>query len=259
MRRGVVGRGGLGSGEFDCRRSRSGKDALIGRNSEGRASGIEQDGGERYRDREKPRPSNTSLCSTSRPSRDRVSLHSPVASSRLVQLPSDMPSPSISALINTVSGDLDYTNRKTHQAIYGQELTPTELQCAHCSPLDRIKGHVLPTVSPDDCPPLPLMIYAIRNILEPTLVLSLIPELLKLLVHLEVLRTHTVSLANELLQPTGDTDPSGQSLDTDDREALVALTKPSRVSSQRTIFRKIIHACCLLVHPSPSQPPSPSC
>ncbi|KAJ8481671.1 hypothetical protein ONZ51_g5838 [Trametes cubensis] len=140
-----------------------------------------------------------------------------------------MPSPSISALINTVSGDLDYTNRKTHQAIY-----------------DRIKGHVLPTVSPDDCPPLPLMIYAIRNILEPTLVLSLIPELLKLLAHLEVLRAHAVSLANQLLQSTGDTDSSGQSLDTEDREALVALTKPSRVSAQRTIFRKIIHACCLL-------------
>ncbi|KAI0325318.1 hypothetical protein GY45DRAFT_1330460 [Cubamyces sp. BRFM 1775] len=138
-------------------------------------------------------------------------------------------SAAIASLVSTVSGDIHYANRNIHRAIY-----------------DRIKGNVIPSAPLDGCPPLPLIIYAIRNILEPTPVLSLIPELLRLLVHLEILRTHTVDLAYQLLQSTGNSDSPGHSLDTEDCEALEALTKPSRVSAQRLIFRKIIHACCLL-------------
>ncbi|KAH9889549.1 hypothetical protein C8Q73DRAFT_708047 [Cubamyces lactineus] len=138
-------------------------------------------------------------------------------------------SPAIAALISTVSREVDYANRKTHKAIY-----------------DQIKDHVLPTTSSESCPPLPIAVYAIRNLLEPTVVLSLIPELLALLVHLEVLRTHAVDQARQLLHPTGGANPSVNTLDTEDREALEALIKPSRISAQRIIFRKIVHACCLL-------------
>ncbi|KAI0827838.1 hypothetical protein BC628DRAFT_1365718 [Trametes gibbosa] len=106
----------------------------------------------------------------------------------------------------------------------------------HKNIYSHIEREVLPVVSPDACPPLSVMAYAIKNILciQPP-ALQLLPALLDLLVHVEIIRTHTVQNLRDLA-----------SADQNKRDKLDLLLKPSRLAAQRTVYRKIIDSCCLL-------------
>lgn len=107
-------------------------------------------------------------------------------------------------------------------------------------------------MAPDACPPLPVIVYAIRNILllsPPSL--NFIPSLLRLLAHLESVRTYTVEKLRDILRLdevlASQEDCAVRTLADEDRQALETLTKPGRIAAQRTVYRKIVDSCCLLV------------
>ncbi|KAI8974022.1 hypothetical protein BD414DRAFT_498897 [Trametes punicea] len=136
----------------------------------------------------------------------------------------------IAALSRHLSkNDIDYGDATFHRNVYSY-----------------VKNKVIPVVPSSACPPLPVIVYAIRNILEPSLLLPLIPHLLQLLVHLEILRTDAVSKMREMLRRDSKRSSRGSLLTQDEREAVEALVKPSRLVAQRTIFRKVVHGCCVL-------------
>ncbi|KAI9064583.1 hypothetical protein FKP32DRAFT_1675540, partial [Trametes sanguinea] len=95
----------------------------------------------------------------------------------------------------------------------------------------------------------------------PTCLAALVPRLLQLLAHLEAIRTDTAAKIRTVLeldaQATDGAARAGPSLSKEDREVLEALARPSRLLAQRTIFRKIIHGCCMLVSP-PFRPSAPA-
>ncbi|KAI1787823.1 hypothetical protein LXA43DRAFT_1064075 [Ganoderma leucocontextum] len=122
--------------------------------------------------------------------------------------------------------------------------------------------------NPSTAPPLPVLLYAIRNILQPSLLLDQIPELLALVVHLEIFRTNTIENIHRLLQrdksfPRNNS-PSVRLLSHQHRALLHSLASPKQLSATRTIYRKIIHGSCLLhIHHlwsnyDPQLPNSPS-
>ncbi|KAI0799973.1 hypothetical protein C8Q74DRAFT_1191671 [Fomes fomentarius] len=98
---------------------------------------------------------------------------------------------------------------------------------------------ILPSVPPDSCPPLPVILYAIRAILEPSFVLQEIPNLLRLLVHLEIIRKVQIETMSNLLAGATLLPPTAI-------ERLKARTTPSLKAAQRSVYRTNIHACCLL-------------
>ncbi|KAI0349953.1 hypothetical protein OH77DRAFT_1525259 [Trametes cingulata] len=117
----------------------------------------------------------------------------------------------------------------------------------HRSLFTSIQRSVLPVVPPDACPPLPVIVYAIRNILRPQPILSLIPRLLHLLVHLELLRSHSLANVDKIL--LRDRELASQHsplLDHEERDALQSLLEPSRIRAHRTVYRQLVHAFCLL-------------
>ncbi|KAI0759965.1 hypothetical protein BD413DRAFT_617468 [Trametes elegans] len=148
-------------------------------------------------------------------------------------MPPNKPKSYADALSTRLSNNVDYSDDKFHRNVF-----------------THIKDKITPTASVESCPPLPVIVYAIRNILEPEPVLALLPQLLRLLAHLESVRAHTVVRIEEVLrlnqQLSAQDNADARPLDTDAREALQALTKPSRLAAQRTVYRKVVHGCCLL-------------
>ncbi|OSC99775.1 hypothetical protein PYCCODRAFT_1453609 [Trametes coccinea BRFM310] len=129
--------------------------------------------------------------------------------------------------------DADYSNIHFHRTVYSY-----------------VKDKIVPTASSSACPPLPVIVYAIRNILEPTCLPALVPRLLQLLAHLEAIRTDSANKIRTILDLDASSSDSGAhntpSLSKEDREVLETLVRPSRLQAQRTIFRKLIHGCCML-------------
>ena len=62
-------------------------------------------------------------------------------------------------------------------------------------PIAHIKENVIPFASQEDCPPVYVLAYAIREIAQPTLNHSMIPDLLKFLAMVEQLRQKAVDEA----------------------------------------------------------------
>ncbi|RDX41408.1 hypothetical protein OH76DRAFT_1475813 [Lentinus brumalis] len=112
-----------------------------------------------------------------------------------------------------------------------------------------VYNHVEDTIKPDApssaCPPLPVLVYAIRHILEPSFILQEIPPLLRLIVHLELIRQRTVSTMQRMLRDADDPDVP-LSLSTEDHHVLAQLTGAKRLAAQRTVYRKIVNGCSLL-------------
>ncbi|KAI0645322.1 hypothetical protein C8Q79DRAFT_971061 [Trametes meyenii] len=128
----------------------------------------------------------------------------------------------------------DYADIEFHRQIY-----------------DLMKSCILPTVSSPACPPLPVLVYATRSILEPTLVFAQLPSLLRLLVHLEILRNHAANAIHSILRrdahsPSNHNGKDNAVLSHEERETLEKRTKLSRLHAQRKVYRKIIDGCCLL-------------
>ncbi|KAI0629086.1 hypothetical protein C8Q77DRAFT_1144916 [Trametes polyzona] len=101
------------------------------------------------------------------------------------------------------------------------------------------------------CPPLAVITYATRNIifLDPPN-LDLLPSLLRLVVHLEIVRLDTTNRILDILRLCQLKAPSTSTrhpiLREERHAALEKLTKPSRVAVHRKVYREIIHGCCLL-------------
>ncbi|KAH9846777.1 hypothetical protein C2E23DRAFT_872201 [Lenzites betulinus] len=93
-----------------------------------------------------------------------------------------------------------------------------------------LEHDVLPAAPSDACPPLPVVAYAINNILhiQPP-ALHLIPSLLRLLVHVEVIRAHAIQKLRDLLQSPSLADKLHKS----QRDSLELLVKPSRLLPAR--------------------------
>ncbi len=111
---------------------------------------------------------------------------------------------------------------------------------------DHIEKNIKPQALSSECPSLPVLVYAIRNILQPSFILQEIPALLRLIVHLETLRQRTVSTMERIICDANKPDLP-LSLNTEDHRALVQLTGAKRLAAQRTVYRKIINGCSLLV------------
>lgn len=91
-------------------------------------------------------------------------------------------------------------------------------------------------------PPLALVIYAVRNIIEPSFLPQLIPNLLRLIVHLEIIRNARTETIRRILSQ-----PDALSLTS---EELGALRKCIELQAPfRKVYREVINACCLLVCP----------
>ncbi|RPD53326.1 hypothetical protein L226DRAFT_517130 [Lentinus tigrinus ALCF2SS1-7] len=137
------------------------------------------------------------------------------------------------ARVNTLldliaSHDDDYQDPNFHRAVY-----------------DHIKGQVNPVVPSSSCPPFPVLAYAVRNILEPSFLIQEIPNLLRLIVHLELLRQHIVGTMQRIIRHSDDP-RMPISLDSDHYRVLTQLIGPKRLAAQRTVYRKIVNGCCLL-------------
>ncbi|EIW54565.1 uncharacterized protein TRAVEDRAFT_52259 [Trametes versicolor FP-101664 SS1] len=110
----------------------------------------------------------------------------------------------------------------------------------HKAIFTHVEKSVAPAASPDTCPPLSVIIYAIQNILTvkpPSL--DLLPSLLQLLVHLETVRLDLIDKLSAILR-------RHEHLADIHRKSLESLTKPSRTAAQRTVYRNIIDSVCLL-------------
>ncbi|KAI0364142.1 hypothetical protein BV20DRAFT_1057457 [Pilatotrama ljubarskyi] len=138
-----------------------------------------------------------------------------------------------SAAEKAAAGEVDYADRAFHRALF-----------------THIEKKVVPTVPPDASPPLPILVYAIRNILRPQPILSLIPRLLHLLAHLEILRSQTLTHIQNILhrhrQYASKPHDAIRLLDHEERDALQSILDPPRLKAQRTVYREVIHGCCLL-------------
>ncbi|KAM5531104.1 hypothetical protein V8D89_015218 [Ganoderma adspersum] len=104
--------------------------------------------------------------------------------------------------------------------------------------------------NPSTAPPLPVLLYAIRNILEPSFLLVQIQDLLDLIVHLEIFRINTVEKVQHILRRDQsfrpNNSPSVRLLSDQHRSILHSFTSTSQLTAARIIYRKIIHGCCLL-------------
>ncbi|KAI0665700.1 hypothetical protein C8Q78DRAFT_985946 [Trametes maxima] len=142
------------------------------------------------------------------------------------------------------------TQTSTSTAKHTVNTTRPSAPASLTSTPDLIKRRVLPSVASSACPPLPVLVYATKSILEPTLVLAQIPSLLRLLVHLEILRNRAANTIHHVLlqsvQPSNHKSQGRVVLDDTERETLEKRTKASRLLAQRKVYRKIIDGCCLL-------------
>ncbi|TBU23852.1 hypothetical protein BD311DRAFT_767672 [Dichomitus squalens] len=113
-----------------------------------------------------------------------------------------------------------------------------------------IKDNVLPLVPSTATPPLPVLVYAVHNIIQPSFVLGQIPDLLSLLAHIEVFRLNTIEKINRILRRDKtlrrDRSPSVRLLADHDRDDLERIVSPSRVQAARKVYRQIVHGCSLL-------------
>ncbi|KAI0752982.1 hypothetical protein C8Q80DRAFT_1149484 [Daedaleopsis nitida] len=133
------------------------------------------------------------------------------------------------ALLDVVQSmdDDDYGDHKIHASVY---------EC--------LKYDVFPSSLPTSCPPLPLVVYAIRNIIQPSFLLQEIPSLLRLLVHLEIIRKRLLGTVDSLLCSPDLS--AALLLNVDAADKLKRIGQPIVRDAQRTVYRQIIHACCLL-------------
>ncbi|OJT02231.1 hypothetical protein TRAPUB_7258 [Trametes pubescens] len=128
----------------------------------------------------------------------------------------------------------EYANYNLHKAIF-----------------THVEKKVAPAAPSAACPPLSVIVYAIQNILTITPPsLGLLPSLLQLLVHLEIVRLDLIAKLTDVLRQhdhhASQNDHPVRLLPDADRRALEGLTKPSRVAAQRTVYRELIDSCCLL-------------
>ena len=136
-----------------------------------------------------------------------------------------------------------YGDHKRQRDLYGTlDIRPSSGETLTQIIADYISKQIRPSVSSNSCPPLQVIIYAIRSILNPTFVFQEIPNLLKLLVHLEVVRQAQVRTMRTLLHKQKEL---LLPLDTIDR--LERRTKESVLEAHRGLYRNNIHGCCLLV------------
>ncbi|PIL30987.1 hypothetical protein GSI_05680 [Ganoderma sinense ZZ0214-1] len=129
--------------------------------------------------------------------------------------------------------DLNMSDRASHLDIYN-----TAVRVAQRRP------------NPSTAPPLPLLLYAIRNILEPSFLLLQTPELLDLIVHLEIFRLNAADKVQHILRRDQsfrrNNSPPVRLLSDQDRSILRSFISTSQLTATRIIYRKIIHGCCLL-------------
>ena len=190
-------------------------------------------------------------CSTSRTTRDRgvtpLSLRD-YATNHAPFTPLMAKDDPVASLIDFVAlHDDKYGDQDFHRVVYSSyQHDGRNSKTLTLSFVAHIADQVLTVVSSTACPPLPILVYAIRNILEPSFIRQEIPNLLRLIVHLELLRQDIVRTMQRILRDA-DNPALPISLDPERRRALDQLTAAKRLAAQRTVYRKIVNGCCLLV------------
>ncbi|CCM04623.1 uncharacterized protein FIBRA_06807 [Fibroporia radiculosa] len=139
-------------------------------------------------------------------------------------------SSNVTILSRTISSGVDFSDYQLRKDLY-----------------DHIKTivHQLRSDANVTCPPLVVIYYAIRNILEPTLLKNQILDLLTLLAHVNVARKHTISATKNVLNwnTVYKTWPKEnvRTLSRADQELLEGFVYES-VGLQST-YRDVVHAC----------------
>ncbi|OCH90187.1 hypothetical protein OBBRIDRAFT_793572 [Obba rivulosa] len=110
-----------------------------------------------------------------------------------------------------------------------------------------LENNVLPAAPPNKCPPLSLLAYSARNILQPTFVIEQIPDLLVLIANIDVWRTKAVQKTANILKWNriyeGSPSEGVHTLSEEQRMYLEVLVRPKKVSALRRMYREIVHAC----------------
>ncbi|KAI0918620.1 hypothetical protein AcV5_002560 [Taiwanofungus camphoratus] len=119
-----------------------------------------------------------------------------------------------------------------------------QIHC-HFLSIDFLTNIIIPAVPNNSCPPFPVLIYAIRNIIEPTFLVAQIPDLLVLIAHANIIRKHAISKARKILSwndhykrhPQRDI----RTLAEKDRQLLETFTLES--DKLQKMYRKIVNGC----------------
>ena len=94
------------------------------------------------------------------------------------------------------------------------------------------------------CPPLPVTVHAILDIIRPTFLPARMPALLHLIAHLETTRLYLCKTLRIITDPSN---PDSELLSSAEKERLGLVCMPSALQSHRKTYRSVVNMGSLIV------------